>query len=179
LSEIQFICPYCLQYVKSPLVNEGEQFFVRCPNCYPKRLVQFPVKVEVTLPDGIWKAIASERIRKLQSELCDWDGIGYTLIREYWSIALQNAYVEFWESGENGYAFLKTSIPVVPESRPPEIFWNAYYVAFGNFQDLNDPRKPEKVRQLYVVESEEEARFIMRIWRALENGRGTENRDKC
>jgi len=165
---VSFLCPFCLQYVKSPIVNEPWGPVVRCPNCYPKKSAMFNVKVEVDIPKGRYEYIAQERTHQLQQECCDFDGVGYALRKEHWKTALKHASLDFWGSGKDGYAFLLASIPVNPEERPSEIFWGAYYLALGNFQEPKDATNPEKIRLLYVVESREEAMFIKRakLWRS-------------
>jgi predicted transcriptional regulator len=159
--EIPFICPYCLQYVKSPIISEPWGFVVRCPNCYPTKMAVFNVKVEVEIKER-YGILAKERTRQLQQEYCTFDGIGYSLKREHWNTALKNAYMEFWGSGEDGYAFLTACIPVEPTNRPKEIFWGSHYLALGNFKELKDVANPEKINQIYVVENQEEALFIKR-----------------
>jgi hypothetical protein len=162
LSEISFFCPYCLRYVKSPIISESWGSVVRCPNCYPSKPATFNVKVEVDIPKERIECLALERTHQLQQECCEFDGVGYTLKKEHWKTALKHAFMEFWGSGEGGYAFLVVSIPIPLEERPPEIYWGACYLVLGNFQEPKDTTNPEKVRLLYVVESREEAMFIIR-----------------
>jgi hypothetical protein len=143
-------------------MQESWGYVVRCPNCYPNKPAVFNVKVEVDLPPERYSHIAKERTHQLQQIYCDFDGVGYTLRKEHWGTALKNAVMQFWGDGENGYAFLSSSIPVFKEDRPPEVFWGAFYLALGNFQEVKDTTNSEKIRQLYVVESREEVMFILR-----------------
>jgi hypothetical protein len=160
-AEIYFLCPYCMKLVKSPLYKDGERFFVQCPDCYPKRFTRFEAKVSVNISDDYFKMVGVQRTRLLQNQYCEFDGLGYKLKKEYWELAMKYAEIQWWG---DSYAFHISRLPLAMEERPPEPFWYAEYIVFGNFNDIKDTYNTELIHDIYVVESEEEARFIKRTY---------------
>jgi hypothetical protein len=142
-----------------------QYFFVTCPNCKTSYEVEVNVKLEKAL-----SAISQRRLKKLKSEYCEFDGIGYALKKEYWKLVLKEPTLKWWMHGENGCAYLKPLLRPIPEekSKLPEPFWDANFLALGNFQTLEDTVKPDKIKLLYVVENDEEAKFIIRARTKIE-----------
>jgi hypothetical protein len=157
---IDFICPKCVRWVEGEIKSNARSYFTSCPICG----MNFDISIKVNIPESTVKYIASERLKRLQREYCEFDGVGYVLKKEYWETALRDARVEYWGHGEDGYAYLSSIIRIQPEERPPEPFWGAHYFALGSFQECHpeDTTNPAKIKQLYVVKDEKEARFIQR-----------------
>jgi hypothetical protein len=156
---VGFFCPKCINWVVGEIRDDAGRYYTVCPKCE----MGFEVSVKVSISEQTLKLIASERLRRLQKEYCEFNGVGYTLKKEYWGVALKSGLVKDWQRGENGYAYLTSYVSIRQEDRPPEPFWCAHYFALGDFQDISDTTKPEKIKTLYVVEDEKEAEFIKRV----------------
>jgi hypothetical protein len=166
--EVEFLCPYCLQYTKGKVRREAGSYFTACSYC-GRGL--FPVSIEVRTKEA-FEAIQLERTRQLWRNYCEFDGVGYLLKREHWPIALQHVGGHKWwcaaREDRPGFALLATVIPISPSARPPEPFWGSYFLSVGSFKEVKDIVSPEKISRLYAVEDEKEAEFIRR---ALSHGK--------